>query len=137
MGIETKVLTKAEFDRMSVYVKTPRERRISPECQYSPKGIAFPDLELVQEPASMGNWRNEFAPENHLGLGYNPVHKLLMFRQKEARLQRQSLLPLGGKLRLSYEHLVLMTARRLIKSGRDINLGSPDRELFGSFKEKF
>ena len=30
-----------------------------------------------------------------------------------------------------------MTARRLIKSGRDINLGSPDRELFENFKEKF
>ena len=85
----------------------------------------------------MGNWRNEFCPETHLGLGYSPVHKLLMFRQKEARLQRQSLSPLGGKLRLSYEHLVLMTARRLIKSGRDINLGSPDRELFETFKEKF
>ena len=135
VGSETKILTKNEFDRMSVYVKTPRERRISPEFQYSRKGLTFPDLELVQEPPSMGNWRNTFYPENHLGLGYSPVHKLLSFRQKEAKLQRQSLLPNGGDLRLSYEHSVLITARRLIKSGRDPNQGSPERQLFEDFKE--
>ena len=66
VGFETKSLTKSEFDKMNVYAKTPRERRISPECQYSTKGILLPDLQLVQEPSSMGNWRDSFCLEAQL-----------------------------------------------------------------------
>jgi hypothetical protein len=46
---------------------------------------------------------------------------LLSLKLKEAKLQSKSLLPHGGGLRLTYEHIVLIIARRLIKSGRDPN----------------
>ncbi len=134
--VEVKRLKKSEYQRLNTYCKSPRERGISPEDIYKHNNLTIPDLVLEKEPDFMGEWRQNFSPEMFMEEGFSPLHKLLSFNIKQNRLQASSTIPEGGNKVFTYEQIVLITARRLIKSG-DASLGRPNRVLLEEFKEKF
>jgi hypothetical protein len=82
------------------------------------------------------NWRERFYPEDHEDPGNSRVHKIISLKIKEAKHQRQSTIPGGYLLPLTYEQRVMIVCRRLAKTGDPI-LGRPDRLVFEEFKEKF
>ena len=134
---EVKSMTQKEYNRTVVYKLQPRSRGISPEDQYSEKGLTAPEIVLTNEPPSMGTeWRNNFYPEEHMEVGYSPLHKVLNLKVKETRLQRQSTIPGGNVLPLTYEQKLIIICRRLGKSG-ECNAGRPDRTIFEELKERF
>ncbi len=131
--VEVKKLKKSEFQRFNTYC---RERGISPEDIYKYNNLTLPNLILEKEPDFMGEWRHTFSPEQFMEKGFSPLHKLLSFSIKQNRLQASSTLREGSNKVFTYEKIVLITARRLIKSGEP-SLGRPQRVLFEDFKEKF
>ena len=81
-------------------------------------------------------WRKDFYPEEHLEMGYSPLHKVLNLRVKETRLQRHSTIPGGNVLPLTYVQRLIIICRRLAKTG-ECNSGRPDRTVFEELKERF
>ena len=134
--VEVKKLKKSEYQRLNTYCKSPRERSISPEDIYKSNNLTLPNLVLEREPEFMGRWRQGFNPEEFMEEGFSPLHKLLSFSIKQNRLQTSSTLHGGSNKVFTYEQIVLITARRLIKSGEP-SLGRPQRMLLEDFKEKF
>jgi hypothetical protein len=81
-------------------------------------------------------WRKDFYPEEHMEMGYSPLHKVLNLRVKETRLQRHSTIPGGNVLPLTYVQRLIIICRRLAKTG-ECNAGRPDRTVFEELKERF
>ena len=138
---DTKEMSSEELDHMKGYKSYRSTRNMCPELKFTSPNYV-PPTALVnnltpEHHLLIGNrWRERFYPEDYMEADSSPLHKLLSFKIKQNKRQARASTPERANLVFSYEELVLMTARRLIKTG-DPTFGRPNRLIFEDFKERF